>query len=85
MTTLQRPGRLSGALHDCAAPACGSQVPAEFLMCKRHWSAVPERLRMEVWYAYRNYQRHRSLETHKAYQEARRKAIKSLTQETAPA
>ena len=60
-------------MHSCAAPACESQVPNDWLMCKRHWYKVPKDLRDEVWATWRNVKR-----DPESYRDARERAIKSL-------
>ena len=39
--------------HTCHASECRVPVPPESLRCKRHWFALPKRLRDEVWRTYR--------------------------------
>jgi hypothetical protein len=39
--------------HTCHARFCSTAVPPEKLMCKRHWMAVPEKIRRQVSANYR--------------------------------
>lgn len=39
--------------HTCHATECNVAVPPEMFMCKRHWFALPKRLRDRIWATYR--------------------------------
>jgi len=39
--------------HTCHWPGCNKQVPPALWGCKEHWFALPQRLRIKVWAAYR--------------------------------
>ncbi|MBL9125907.1 MAG: hypothetical protein JNG90_19855 [Planctomycetaceae bacterium] len=38
--------------HVCPVARCSVLVPNRLLMCPRHWSLVPHRLKREVWKHY---------------------------------
>jgi hypothetical protein len=38
--------------HTCHARNCDVQVPPAMFMCKRHWWALPKKMRNEVWAVY---------------------------------
>lgn len=35
--------------HTCKAVGCTRQVPNCYLMCRKHWYAVPQHIRDRVW------------------------------------
>lgn len=39
--------------HPCHATGCSVEVPPEMFTCRRHWFALPLRLRNRIWAAYR--------------------------------
>lgn len=39
--------------HYCHATGCQTQVKPSLLMCKKHWSLVPDEIQKEVWKHYR--------------------------------
>jgi len=39
--------------HHCHWPGCDQQVPPAMWGCKKHWFKLPQRLRNEIWAAYR--------------------------------
>lgn len=39
--------------HTCHATGCYVPVPPKLFMCKRHWYALPRRLRDNIWATYR--------------------------------
>lgn len=40
--------------HRCYAAGCTRTVPAQLLMCARHWRLVPKAIQKRVWAAYQN-------------------------------
>lgn len=38
--------------HACHWPGCKREVPPRLWGCKRHWFALPKRLRDRIWAAY---------------------------------
>lgn len=40
--------------HTCPVPGGDRPVPADMLMCSRHWYTVPKPLRRALWRAWRN-------------------------------
>jgi len=38
--------------HLCHATGCTVAVPPKMFMCKRHWFALTERMRDEIWATY---------------------------------
>jgi len=40
-------------LHECHWPGCKAQVPPAMWGCKKHWFALPTRLRRMIWASYR--------------------------------
>ena len=38
--------------HPCRAHGCDEAVPARSLMCRHHWSLVPQRIQLLVWRHY---------------------------------
>lgn len=42
------------ARHDCAAPGCRKRVPWNWLMCQKHWDAVPTFLRVRLYQTFNN-------------------------------
>lgn len=51
---LQRNNRIGQKL--CAHPRCSVRIGLHFLMCLKHWSAVPKGARDRVWAALRAWQ-----------------------------
>jgi len=43
---------VSGLLRRCYAVQCPNEVPANLLMCIRHWRMVPKEIQVRVWAAY---------------------------------
>ena len=39
--------------HHCHATNCKAAVPPEMFMCKRHWFALPKKMRDAIWREYR--------------------------------
>lgn len=39
--------------HTCHATGCPATIPPRMFMCKRHWFALPNRLRTQIWATYR--------------------------------
>ena len=42
--------------HTCHWPGCGKPVPPKLWGCKRHWYALPAKLRARIWATYVPYQ-----------------------------
>jgi hypothetical protein len=38
--------------HLCHAPGCKIPVPPKMFACRKHWFALPKRLRDDIWTAY---------------------------------
>lgn len=66
--------------HQCPGPGCTVQVPYELLACPRHWYQVPQKLRHEVWRAYRRLQGAHDdpIEAEREHDEACRQAIATM-------
>lgn len=45
------PGRV--ATHQCAATGCHKPIRVDLLMCRDHWSMLPQSMRSKVWSYYR--------------------------------
>lgn len=39
--------------HECHWPTCRTPVPPAMWGCKKHWFALPKRLRDRIWATYR--------------------------------
>jgi hypothetical protein len=39
--------------HKCPVKECETKVPANMLMCHRHWYMVPRDIQSDVWKTYR--------------------------------
>jgi hypothetical protein len=66
--------------HICAAIGCGKKVRPGFLMCYRHWHAVPRNIQFKVWNTWRALNEAKTPEAISAYRAARDAAIASLHQ-----
>lgn len=63
--------------HHCHATGCEVKTPPEMFMCKRHWFALPSRMREAIWATYRPGQCDDWKISH-AYAEAARAAVRFL-------
>ncbi len=70
--------------HHCHAEGCNRLIPAQLLMCPRHWWMVPKAVQHEVWIAYKPGQAV-AKNPSPAYLEAARKAITAVAQREARA
>lgn len=46
--------RSSPSKHECPVAGCTVQIIRSMLMCKPHWSMVPEPMKLAVWREYNN-------------------------------
>jgi hypothetical protein len=44
---------MTGEHHLCHAWGCQVAVPPKMFMCRRHWFALPKRMRDAIWAEYR--------------------------------
>jgi hypothetical protein len=65
--------------HPCERPGCGATVADGMLCCRPCWFRIPKPLRSAVWSTWGALRRNRTLETVRAYREARDAAIASVT------
>jgi len=66
--------------HNCAAPGCNKVIPGTVLMCYPHWALVPLALRQRVTRAWLDCEHDPfDVELRRIYNEARAKAIASVT------
>lgn len=65
--------------HLCHAVDCTRSVPPRMLMCRKHWSMVPDQIRSWVWATYVGGQEQRKDPT-PAYIEAARSAIDAVAE-----
>jgi hypothetical protein len=63
--------------HKCYAAECPYVLPANLLMCKRHWFLVPQGIRNRVWALYRAGKE--GTVEHRAACQAAREAVARIT------
>lgn len=62
----------------CPAPGCDVEVPLDRFLCRRHWFSLPGSARDAVWRTWRARLAHRTPETIRAHEEAKRRALAAL-------
>ena len=67
-----------GTRKQCKAAGCSKSIPDRFLMCRAHWSLVPEDLQNAVYRTYRELKENWCGETLKAYTAAVTAAITAV-------
>lgn len=41
----------------CPHPRCEERVPREMFACRKHWHGLPEKIREDIWIAWRAHNR----------------------------
>ena len=62
----------------CPAPGCNTAVPLDRFLCRPHWYSLPAPLRRDVWRTWRARLAHRTADTIRAHEEAKRQALAAL-------
>lgn len=65
--------------HPCKAPNCKAQISERYLMCPRHWAAVPHGIQLQVHRAWRALNQGRNPNAIDSYRAAVQQAIDSVT------
>jgi hypothetical protein len=65
--------------HPCERPGCGATVDDGMLLCRAHWFQVPRPLRAAVWSTWGALRKEHTVESVRAYRDARDAAIASIT------